>query len=59
MQDRKSIHNSSLMVQSEALTVGKSLSLRRLQGGWIVLRTGTIFCGMESVGNLKMWMEVQ
>jgi hypothetical protein len=34
-------------------------SLGRLQDGWIVLRRGTILCGMESVGNLQMWMTVQ
>jgi hypothetical protein len=30
------------------------ISLRHLQDGWIVLRRGTILCGTESVGNLKM-----
>jgi hypothetical protein len=52
----KIIHNSSLMVQHEALAVAKSLGC--LQDGSIVLRRGTILCGMESVGNLKMWMKV-
>jgi hypothetical protein len=53
----KNIHISGPVVQSEALTIARSLG-NDLQDGWIVLRRGTILCGMESVGNLKMWMEV-
>jgi hypothetical protein len=53
----RNIQKSGQMVQSEALAVAKSISLRHLQDGWIVLR-GTILCGTESVGNLEMWMKV-
>jgi hypothetical protein len=33
------------------------MSLRRLQDGWIVLRSGTKLCGTESVGNIKIYKD--
>jgi hypothetical protein len=49
---------SGPMVQSEALAVAKSLGNDQVKAstGWLdsFIRRGTILCGMESVGNLKM-----
>jgi hypothetical protein len=54
----KNILISGPIVQIEALTVANSLWNDHLKAstGW--LDRGTILCGTESVGNLKMWMKV-
>jgi hypothetical protein len=57
----KNIHISSPMVQSEALAIAKSLRNDQFKAsaGWLdSFKKGTILCGTESVGNLKMWMKV-
>jgi hypothetical protein len=55
----KHIHISSLMVQSETLAVAKSLGNDQCNAstGWLDSK-GTILCGTEPEGNLKMWMKV-
>jgi hypothetical protein len=58
MEDQKNIHISGPMVQSEALAVAKSLGNDQGKvsaGRW---DRGMILCGVESVGNLKMWVKV-
>jgi hypothetical protein len=55
----KNNHISGPVVQSKALALARSLGNDQFKAstGWKI-RRGTILCGTESVGNLKMWMKV-